>query len=213
VKKRILVSVLMSLGVILGSVGIGYAFSNLRAVQEGFRQGGNSQASRITIRVEAGIADPDGILVPDDGSCASTSTNFCTGGSLSFSIRNTSQIPLRVNGVFPYEIPCGAPGTPPCPIVYSNKNIDGSFAPISGATGFQSGSCKDYLSFVEPANFNNWPIIPLHSTLEVNGTDNNRLGAGLAHLKSSTPDGCQGATFSMVLIVTANDASGPLQAP
>jgi hypothetical protein len=213
VKKRILVSVLMSLGVILGSVGIGYAFSNLRAVQEGFRQGGNSQASRITIRVEAGIADPDGILVPDDGSCASTSTNFCTGGSLSFSIRNTSQIPLRVNGVFPYEIPCGAPGTPPCPIVYSNKNIDGSFAPISGATGFQSGSCKDYLSFVAPANFNNWPIIPLHSTLEVNGTDNNRLGAGLAHLKSSTPDGCQGATFSMVLIVTANDASGPLQAP
>ena len=76
-KKRVLVSLLMSAGFVLGSFAVAYAISNMKAVQEGFRQGGDTQAARVTMRVEAGIADQDGFFVPDHPSCAPTtfSTN------------------------------------------------------------------------------------------------------------------------------------------
>jgi hypothetical protein len=61
--------------------------------------------------------------------------------------------------------------------------------------------------FLAPPNFKNWPIIPAHATLQVNGTDNNELGAGMLHLQATTPTGCQGATYQVPLIVTAQDAA------
>jgi hypothetical protein len=198
----------MSAGFILGSFAVAYALSNMRAIQEGFRQGGDSQAARLTIRVEAGLADQDGLFVPDNAACAGggLTPNTCAGGALTFSIKNTGNIPLRVNNLSTLTIPCGIGAY--CPVVKSNKNTNGTFAPIA-ADGSQGGTCAGFLTFVPPANFNHWPIIPSHSTLQVNGTDTNRLGAGLAHLNFDTPQGCQGATFIMNLFVDASDAAPP----
>jgi hypothetical protein len=200
----------MSAGFILGSFGVAYALSNMKAIQEGFRQGGDSQAARLSMRVEAGLADQDGLFVPDSAACAGGGgfPNTCAGGTLSFSIQNTSKIPLRVNNLYAPTIPCGIGAL--CPVVRSNKNTDGTFAPI-GLNGSQNGTCASFLTFVAPANFNHWPIIPSHSTLQVNGTDTNRLGTGLAHLNSDTPQGCQGATFILNLLVDATDAAPPNQ--
>jgi hypothetical protein len=199
-KRKLLISVLTSLGIVVGGVAVAYAIGTFKANQQGYRQGGEGQAARITMRVEAGMADPNSELIPDDYYFP----QYSPGGALSFSIANTSDLPLQVTKVEAQTIYCGTnpDGTSKfCQAVNSNKNTDGTF------TGGGSGSCGQYASFVAPANYNNWPTIAPHATLQVNGTDNNRLGAGTLHLANNTPQGCQGATFIIGLNVTAAEAT------
>lgn len=186
--RKLFVSLLVAATASLVVIGTVFAASVWTAGQQGFRQQGSGQAARLSIRVEAGLADPTGTLVPDPD-CG---TVCGAGGALAFTIENTGNMPLRVIGV-----------APPSPFGYffSNKNPDGTFVTIG------SGSCATYGRFLGPTNFNNWPIIPAHATLQVNGTDNNALGAGMLHLTPNTPSGCQGATYQVVLAVTAQDAS------
>src|ERR1700716_1414541 len=65
-KKKFLVSGLLSIGILVGGFGAAYALSTFKASQEGFRQAGAGQATRLTMRVEAGMADANSDLVPDD---------------------------------------------------------------------------------------------------------------------------------------------------
>src|SRR5438309_1204542 len=155
-KKKFLVSVLLSIGLLVVAVGAVYAAFSFKANQEGYRQAGETQATRITMKVEAGIADPNGDFVPDDPNTGSR------GGDLTFSIRNTNNVPLRVTKVEVSTAGC----TLSCTGVTSNKNIDGTFAPIGS-----QGSCYQFLTFTAPSNYDNWPVIPPHGTLQVNGTD------------------------------------------
>lgn len=214
-KRRFLISVLASVGIVIGAAGLAYAFAQFHAVQQGFREAGSGQAAHLTIRVEAGIADPNSDLVPDDPGCLPPANNFqnpCPGGALTFSIANTSDVPVRVTGIDVAMVPCGIGAT--CPAITSDKNTNGSFAPRDPSTGqFASGggSCYTDAEFQPPYNFDNWPTIGPGSTLQVNGTDGNQLGAGMLHLSASTPSGCEGATFSLGLNVTAVELGG--QAP
>jgi hypothetical protein len=189
--KKFLVSLLISLGILVGGFGAAYAYYTFRANQEGFRQGGESQASRITMRVEAGMADANADFIPDDYYTTSAQN---PGGSLSFSINNTSDFPIRVTKL---ELVNLTSGTTITPQVSSNKNGDGTYT-IAG-----NGDCKQWATFLAPTVFDSWPTIAPHSILHVNGTDNSRLGAGMIHLASNTANGCQGATFAMTLNVTA----------
>lgn len=209
-KKKLLVSIISSLAIVVGAVSLAYAVGTFKANQEGFRQGGEGQAARLTMRVEAGTADANSDLLPDSSSCIPS----CPGGALSFSITNSSDVPVRVTQIAVATSPCGAGAV--CNQITSNKFHDGSFlildsngAPPAGLTG----DCAQSLGFIAPANFNNWPTIGPHSTLHVNGTDNNQLGAGMIHLLSTTPQGCQGATYAVGLNVTATEATGLSGAP
>ena len=94
-KKKFLVSLVISVGIVIAGIGVAYATYTFKANQEGSRQGGAGQAARITMRVEAGMADANSDFVPDDYYYASASP----GGALSFSIQDTSQVPLRVSKV------------------------------------------------------------------------------------------------------------------
>lgn len=194
-KKRVFLSIIASIGVLVGGFGIAYAAGTFNAIQQGFRQGGEGQAAHLTMQVEAGTADANSDFVPDDLSCG---TN-CPGGALNFAITNTSDLPIRVTGIALTNT-CGGFGTGPC--VGSNKNGDGSYPPASASP---NGDCGFHLTFSPPANFNNWPVIGPNSTLQVNGTDNNGLGAGMVHLNNATPQGCQGALFSVGLTITATE--------
>jgi hypothetical protein len=190
--RKLLVSILTSLGIVVGAVGVAYAVGVFKATQLGFRQGGEGQAASFTMRVEAGMADGSSDLVPD------VTNGYNPGGALSFSIQNTSDMPLQVTKIDPVLTQCGTyPNLQQCQVVRSNKNAFGGF------TSGGQGTCAQYASFVAPSNFDNWPTIGAHSTLHVNGTDNNRLGVGMIHLASNTPSECQGATFYMPLLVTA----------
>ena len=195
-KKKLLLSVLTSLGIVAVGIGAAYAAYTFKANQEGFRQAGQGQAARLTMRVEAGMADAASDLVPDDYYQPASSP----GGALSFSIQNTSGIPLQVTKV---ELVSQTCGTKTCLLVRSNKNGDGTFASAG------SGDCSQYVMFVAPTSFENWPTIGPHSTLQVNGTDNNHLGAGMIHLANGTSQGCQGALFALTLNVTAVEATQP----
>jgi hypothetical protein len=197
-KKKFLVSGLLSIGILVGGFGAAYALSTFKASQEGFRQAGAGQATRLTMRVEAGMADANSDLVPDD--YYATATNPGPGGALSFSIKNTSNLPIRVTDI---KLTTYACGTATCNNIASNKNSDGTFAPVGSG-----GNCKQWVAFRAPASFDNWPTIAPRSTLEVNGTDNNRLGAGMLHLSSVTEQGCQGATFVVPLTITAYEWAG-----
>ena len=190
-KKKFLVSLVISVGIVIAGIGVAYATYTFKANQEGFRQGGESQASRITMRVEAGMADANADFIPDDYYTTSAQN---PGGSLSFSINNTSDFPIRVTKL---ELVTQTVGTTVYPQVTSNKNGDGTYT-YSG-----NGDCKQWATFLAPTVFDNWPTIGPHSILHVNGTDNSRLGSGLIHLSTSTTNGCQGATFAMMLNVTA----------
>ncbi|TME54376.1 MAG: hypothetical protein E6I60_07850 [Chloroflexi bacterium] len=192
-KKKFLVSVLLSLGIVVLGVGMAYAAWTFKANQEGFRQGGAAQATHVTIRVEAGMADPNSDFVPDDGNANLTSP----GGALTFAIENTSNVPLAVTQIDVVNVQSTTCGGTVCPLISSNKNGTGAF--VAGG----NGDCKQWASITPPSSYLNWPIIAPHSTLQVNGTDNNRLGAGMIHLSSSTAQGCQGATFGVNLKVTA----------
>jgi hypothetical protein len=201
--KKLLVSVLMSVGIVVGSFGLAYAFGTFSAIQQGFRQAGEGQAARVTMQVEAGTADANSDFLPDGQiGCP------CPGGALDFSITNTSDFPIRATHIEQTMYQCG---TTLCASASSNKNTDGTFAPPPA-----SGNCVNYLTVTPPSTFVNWPTIGPHSTLQVNGTDNNQLGAGMVHLNSSTPNACQGALFAVGLSVTATevagvgDATGPL---
>src|SRR5256885_7486404 len=185
-KKKLLISVLTSLALVIAAVSVAYAIGTFKASQEGFRPAGEGQAARLTMRVEAGIADANSDLVPDDYYAGSY--NPARGGDLTFSIANTSNVPLRVTKIDVVSVSCGQTT---CPKITSNKNGNGSFV--------QSGDCSQYVSFVAPTFYDNWPTIAPHSTLQVNGTDNNRLGAGMIHLANNTAQGCQGALFALTL--------------
>src|SRR5436190_1988871 len=147
-KKKLLLSVLMSLGILVVGIGAAYAINTFKANQEGFRPAGEGQAARITMRVEAGMADANSLLIPDDA----TYPQFSPGGALSFSIQNTSDLPLQVTKIDAVTVTCG---TPPnftqCQVVTSNKNTDGTF------TGGGFGSCSQYAKLVAPTSFTNWP--------------------------------------------------------
>jgi hypothetical protein len=186
--RKLLVSLLVAATASLVALGTVFA-SSFIAGQKGFHREGSGQAARLSIRVEAAIADPNSTLLPDP-SCG---TPICgPGGALAFTIENTGNLPLRVTFIFS----CNTTGCSS-----SNKNMDGTF--VSDG----SGSCASFAHFVGPTNFNNWPIIPAHATLQVNGTDNNELGAGMLHLASVTPSGCQGATYQVALTIAATDAT------
>lgn len=207
-KKKLLISVLSSLAIVVGAVSVAYALGTFKANQFGFRQGGAGQAAEVTIRVEAGLADANSALLPDTSQCSGF--GGCTGGALSFSITNTSEFPLRVIGITVPTSFCFVNGVAAqCPNITSNKNSFGQFVQLgaNGAPPSITGDCAQYAVFVAPAQFDNWPTIGPRSTLQVNGTDNNQLGAGMLHLKSTTPDGCQGATFAVGLNVTAVEAA------
>src|SRR2546421_5675036 len=165
-KKKLLISVLGSLAIVVAAVSVAYAVGTFKASQEGFRPAGEGQAARLTMRVEAGIADPNSDLVPDDVNASTT--NPSRGGGLTFSIKNTSNVPLRVTKIELVPVPCAFP---PCSSAVSNKSGNGNFYSQGG------GDCGSYVSFTAPTYFDSWPTIAPHSTLQVNGTDNNRLGA------------------------------------
>lgn len=195
--KKVLLSVLMSIGIVIGAVGVAYAFFTFNATQQGFRQDGEGQAGRVTMTVEAGTVDGNSELLPDNTTCA---TNPCPGGALAFAITNTSAFPIRVTAITQATVTCGLGAL--CPVASSNKNTDGTFS------GSNAGTCVNDAAFVAPASFDAWPTIGAHSTLQVNGTDNNHLGAGMLHLLPGTPDGCQGALFVVGLKVTAAEVTG-----
>jgi hypothetical protein len=192
--KKLLLSVLMSLGIVVGGFGLAYAFGTFNAIQQGFRQGGEGQAARLTMQVEAGTADGNSQFLPD------SPVGSSPGGALQFAITNTSDFPIRVTAIAQATATCGAFQ---CPIQASNKNTDGTYT-----TPPTSGNCVNDLFFTAPQSFANWPTIGPHSTLQVNGTDNNQLGAGMIHMASNTPDGCQGALFTVGLKVTATEVTG-----
>ena len=200
-KKKFVISVLLSLGIIVVGIGAAYAAFTFKANQEGFRQGGAAEATRVTMRVEAGMADANSDFVPDDGSGSSP------GGDLTFAIENTSNLPLAVTQIDLATYTSTACGGTTCPFISSNKNGTGLFV-TQGA-----GDCRQYVTITPPTNFSNWPIIAPHSTLQVNGHDNNRLGAGMIHLSSGTAQGCQGATFAANLKVTAYELTRPASYP
>src|SRR5213593_4253926 len=123
-KKKVLLSVLMSLGILVVGIGAAYAINTFKVNQEGFRPAGEGQAARLTMRVEAGMADANSLLIPDDYYQPSLSP----GGALSFSIQNTSDLPLQVTKIEAVTRTCGnVPPFSQCPIVNSNKNTDGTF--------------------------------------------------------------------------------------
>src|SRR6266516_2866529 len=74
-------------------ISVAYAFGTFKASQDGFRQAGESQAGHLAIRVEAGMADANGDFIPDDQNAGGS------GGALSFSITNTSAVPVRVTKI------------------------------------------------------------------------------------------------------------------
>jgi hypothetical protein len=193
--KKLLLSVLMSIGIVVGGFGLAYAFGTFNAIQHGFRQGGEGQAARLTMQVEAGTADGNSQFLPD------SPVGSSPGGALQFDITNTSDFPIRVTTMAQATVACG--GTAQCPQQTSNKNTDGTYPPPP-----TSGTCVNYLFFSGPTSLANWPTIGPHSTLHVNGTDNNQLGAGMIHMASNTPDGCQGALFAVGLKVTATETTG-----
>jgi hypothetical protein len=189
--RKLFVSLLVAATASLVVIGTVFAASLWSAGQKGFHPEGSGQAAKLSIRVEAGIADPTGTLVPEDLPTSCVTAPCGPGGALAFTIENTGNMPLRVTG-----LRLATAG-----FMFSNKNTDGTFVTDG------SGSCAASGIFVTPSNFKNWPIIPAHATLQVNGTDNNELGAGMLHLRADTPQGCQGATYQVPLNVFAQDAS------
>src|SRR6266480_2852202 len=117
-KKKFVVSVLLSIGIIVVGIGAAYAAFTFKANQEGFRQGGAAEASRVTMRVEAGMADANSTFLPDDSSSPSN-----PGGDLTFAIENTSDVPLAVTQIDLATYTCG---TNTCPLIRSNKNGTGA---------------------------------------------------------------------------------------
>ena len=203
--KKVVIAVLASVGVVAGGFGLAYAMGTFQAIQQGDRQAGSGQAAKITMQVEAGLADPNSGVIPDAASCSFTP---CPGGALDFSITNNSNFPIRVTSVSSAFFLCG-PATY-CTVGNSNKNTNGTFVshnPDGSQNGI--GTCANSVSYAAPANYDNWPTIAPHSTLEINGTDNNALGAGMIHLNNSTPNGCQGALFTIHLTVNAVEAVAP----
>lgn len=198
--KKVVIALLTSVGVVVGGFGLAYAFGTFSPTQQGERQAGAGQAAKLTMQVEAGLADPNSDLLPDS---FCSPFNPCPGGALNFSITNNSAFPIRVMGISSGVVTCGD-GTSGCATANSNKDINGTFVQHD-ANGLPvgNGSCAGYVKFVAPFNFDNWPTIPAHSTLQVNGTDNNALGAGMIHLLFDTPNGCQGALFTVALTVQA----------
>src|SRR5256885_1577974 len=171
-KKKPLIRVLGSLAIIVAAGSVAYAFGTFKASQEGFRQAGESQAAHLTIRVEAGMADANGDFIPDDQNVGGR------GGALSFSITNTSAVPVRVTKI---ELSSAGCSNTACNGITSNKNNDGTFSTILGG-----GTCaSSALFYTLTSGFDSWPTIASHGTLQGNGTDNNQLGARMGAIHVS----------------------------
>jgi len=202
-KRWMLAPAVLAVGLATATVAA-LADSNFAAQVTGSRPWGEAQATRITIRVEAGL-DANQVFVPDGFNCSLTSTNpGCAGGALVFSIENQSSVPLRVVAI--------SQGTVGSCSALSDKREDGTFAGVltcsPSSTSPPSQSCALDTIFVAPNLFTHpWPVIPPHGTLEVNGTDNSALGRGMIHMSNFTPTGCEGATFYIPLNITAIDAT------
>ena len=199
-KKKLVFSVLMSVGIVVGAAGLAYAIFTFNASQQGFRQAGEGQSARLTIQLEAGTPDGESGVLPDGPSCTQTP---CPGGALSFTITNTSDFPIVVESVTQR---CLSGSGLTCVAATSNKNDDGSY-------GYNPGSpnCGTHVTIKTP-NLLAWPTIASRSTLHVNGSDGNQLGAGMLHLNNNTPDGCQGALFFVGLTVTATEGTNAIGA-
>ena len=131
--RKLLVSLLVATTASLVVIGTVFAASLWTAGQKGFHQEGSGQGGKLSIRVEAGLADPNGTLLPDPD-CG---TPICgPGGALAFTIENTGNVPLRVTFIFGCLGVCFS----------SNKNTDGTFV-IDG-----TGNCGVYGHFQAPAN-------------------------------------------------------------
>lgn len=187
-----------------GAVAPVLADSMWKATQSGERQQGSAQASRLEIRVEAGL-DATGSLLPDNPYCGSVSFP-CVGGALNFSVENKSDHQLRVTKVGQATTTCYGSATPPCYLpIWTDKNKDGTW---SAYLSYGPSTCADFVTFSEPDfTARMWPLIPPHGILQVNGHDNRQLGQSMIHLKSTTPTECQGASFWIPVTVTAQDAS------
>src|SRR2546429_8800873 len=122
-KKKLLISVLGSLAIVVAAVSVAYAFGTFKATQEGFRPAGESQAGHLTIRVEAGMADANGDFIPDDQYAGGA------GGALSFSITNTSAVAGRGTKLGLSTARCTNTG---CTGGNLNKKTEGSFSPQLG---------------------------------------------------------------------------------
>jgi len=220
------VSVLAVFGAAIGAL----AASVWSAKQTGYRQRGGGQGATLTIRVEGALADPASDLLPDPSGCTKSSlgsppsssgttisTPACPGGAMNFTIQNTSNVPLRVVSIDAVIPPS------PATMFNSDKDSTGTFVDdqVGGSCAFSAhyqapdiiaaDHSHSNVSNLGPGNQINsrpWPIIPPHGTLAVNGTDANQLGLGMIHLDGFNTNGCQGATFSTSLIVTAQDATG-----
>jgi len=201
-KRWMLAPAVLAVGLAAATIGA-LADSQFAAQVTGSRPWGEAQATRVTIRVEAGL-DANQVFVPDGQNCSLTSTNpACQGGALVFSIENQSNVPLRVAGISQGSVgSCSA---------LSDKREDGTFTFLTcspSSTSPPSQSCALATIFVAPNFFTHpWPVIPPHGTLEVNGTDNSALGRGMIHLSNVTPSGCEGASFYIPLNITAFDAT------
>src|SRR5690349_14774590 len=97
--RKLLVSLLVAAAASLVVIGTVFAASLWTAGQKGFHQQGGGQAAKLSIRVEAGLADPTSTLVPEDAFTSCFATPCGPGGALAFTIENTGNIPLRVTGV------------------------------------------------------------------------------------------------------------------
>src|SRR5437667_80040 len=186
-KKKLLISVLSSLAIIVAAVSVAYAFGTFKASQDGFRQAGESQAGHLTIRVEAGMADANGDFIPDDLNAGGG------GGALSFSITNTSAVPVRVTKI---ELSTAGCASLSCTGITSNKNTDGTFSTILGG-----GTCYLYATFSTPTSFDSWPTIAPHGTLQVNASL--ALAAGTWRITVTGPAVSESAVVPMGKVPTA----------
>jgi hypothetical protein len=204
-KKKVLLAVLAGVAVAVGGFGVAYAIGTFSPIEQGGRQAGSAQAARLTMQVEAGLADPNSDLIPDSPNCSLL--NPCPGGALSFSITNSSDFPIRVTQIgSPLSNSCASGVL--CVTANSNKNVNGTYvAHFSDGDQVTNGTCAGYVTFQAPSNFDNWPTIPAHATLQVNGTDGNALGSGMIHLDGSTPNNCQGALFTVHLVIQATETT------
>ena len=203
--KRLLLIPLAVGTMLLGVVGSAYAFSQWQASQTGYNQSGSATSNTLRIAVEAGL-DPDTTLLPDSFNCQ---FQPCPGGAVAFTIENKSSVPLRVFSVEQRQVPCNGQNPPCMAPILSDKNTDGSWtAPSFGSIN----NCGSHASFVTlngagAAALRQWPAIPPHTTLHVNGSDALALGVGAIHLDFYTPNQCMGASFYVPLTVSAQDAS------
>jgi hypothetical protein len=181
-----------------GAFGFASAYSTFTASQTGFHQYGNAHTATLKMDVEAGMADPNDVFLPDSGNCG---FGNCNGGTLSFNITNPTDVPIAVRSIAVAPGFCYTQGCTPPPKIFSPLQsciVHATFAAPGAFLG---------VGVAGPPSLQQWPVIEPHSTLHVNGSDYGGLGQHMLHLDANTPDECQGQPFTVWLIVTAGDAA------